>query len=60
VVYLRDANDAPLVEKRLKVLLPGSLPRIMVKAPICRPGWLVEIDAIGVNDHGNPSYKKFV
>ncbi|MCP4711411.1 MAG: hypothetical protein GY869_22555, partial [Planctomycetes bacterium] len=43
VVYLRDVNDAPLVEKRLQVLLPEDLPRLMVKAPVCRPGWLVEI-----------------
>ena len=60
VVYLRDANDAPLVEERLQTLLPKNLPRIMVKAPICRPGWLVEIDAIGVNNSGNSSYKKFI
>jgi enamine deaminase RidA (YjgF/YER057c/UK114 family) len=60
VVYLRDANDAPLVEERLQSLLPENLPRIMVKAPICRPGWLVEIDAIGVNNHGDSSYKKFI
>lgn len=60
VVYLRDANDASLVEKRLQVLLPDNLPVIMVKAPICRTGWLVEIDAIGVNNHSNPNYKKFI
>ncbi|MFA7230889.1 MAG: Rid family hydrolase [Victivallaceae bacterium] len=60
VVYLRDANDASLVEERLQYLLPDSLPRIMVKAPICRPGWLVEIDAICINNRGNPKYKKFV
>ncbi len=60
VVYLRDAADALLVEERLSRLLPKSLPRIMVKAPVCRPGWLVEIDAIGVNANGNPRYRNFV
>ncbi len=60
VVYLRDDKDAPLVEKGLQILLPDNLPRLMVKAPVCRPGWLVEIDAIGVNDRANPSYKKFI
>jgi len=60
VVYLRDANDAPLVEERLQALLPKNLPLIMVKAPVCRPGWLVEIDAIGVNKNGNSEYKKFI
>jgi enamine deaminase RidA (YjgF/YER057c/UK114 family) len=60
VVYLRDGADADLVEARLQELLPVTLPRIMVKAPVCRPGWLVEIDAIGVNERGNPQYKNFV
>jgi enamine deaminase RidA (YjgF/YER057c/UK114 family) len=60
VVYLRDAADAPLVEERLAQLLPESLPRIMVQAPVCRPGWLVEIDAIGVNGSGNSAFKAFV
>jgi hypothetical protein len=24
------------------------LPRLVVQAPVCRPGWLVEIDGFGV------------
>lgn len=60
VVYLRDSADADVVEARLKELFPASLPRLMVKAPVCRPGWLVEIDAIAVNANGNPQFKNFV
>ena len=47
-VYLRDAADAPVVEEVMKKLLPPELPRIMLLAPVCRPGWLVEMECFGV------------
>ena len=44
VVYLRDATDyamvAPLIEG-----FREHLPMVFVKAPVCRPGWLIEIEA---------------
>ncbi len=56
-VYLRDWADAGLVSKILNDSPLGQIPHIMVKAPVCRPGWLVEIDAIAVNASGNSVYK---
>ena len=47
-VYLRDAADAEAVSAVLDKLLPPELPRIMVSAPVCRPGWLVEMECFGV------------
>jgi enamine deaminase RidA (YjgF/YER057c/UK114 family) len=47
IVYLRDPADAvkiaPLLHERL-----GSVPCVMVHAPVCRPGWLIEIEGIAV------------
>jgi len=44
VVYLRDATDhgfvAPLIDA-----FRDNLPTIYVRAPVCRPGWLIEIEA---------------
>jgi enamine deaminase RidA (YjgF/YER057c/UK114 family) len=44
IVYLRDIADycftKPLVEQFL-----DNLPTVYVKAPVCRPGWLIEIEA---------------
>ncbi len=44
IVYLRDMADngfvKPLIDDYLK-----NLPAVYVKAPVCRPGWLVEIEA---------------
>ena len=39
-VYLRDAADAEAVTAVLRQKLPEGLPRIIVSAPVCRPGWL--------------------
>jgi len=56
VVYVRDGADAAIVEQTLAGLLPEMLPRIILKASVCRPGWLVEMDAIGVNSNGRPDF----
>ena len=44
IVYLRDSADyefvKPLLEQYSK-----DLPTVCVKAPVCRPGWLIEIEA---------------
>lgn len=44
IVYLRDIADhgftKPLIDQYLK-----HLPAVYVKAPVCRPGWLIEIEA---------------
>ncbi|MFO0983179.1 MAG: Rid family hydrolase, partial [Planctomycetota bacterium] len=46
IVYLRDAADAAVVEQRLSEFLTRPVPRVMVHAPVCRPGWLVEIECM--------------
>jgi len=43
VVYLRDINDAGVVSTILGETYPG-LPLIYVQAPVCRPGWLIEME----------------
>lgn len=50
IVYLRDANDEPLVRKYLDQKL-GPVPMVIVYAPVCRPGWLVEIEGIAITKH---------
>lgn len=56
IVYLRDAADALAVRKQLDHLLPLDIPLLMVAAPVCRPAWLVEMEAIAVNHEGNRSF----
>ncbi len=45
IVYLRDASDHVFVEPLVSEYAK-QLPTIYVRAPVCRPGWLVEIEAM--------------
>jgi enamine deaminase RidA (YjgF/YER057c/UK114 family) len=44
IVYLRDPADHAFVQPRVRAFA-GDVPAIYVKAAVCRPGWLVEIEA---------------
>ncbi|MBR2364404.1 MAG: hypothetical protein IKA79_04320 [Lentisphaeria bacterium] len=48
-VYLRDPADVFIVKKVMEKHFPGTLPAVFLKAPVCRPAWLVEIECIGLN-----------
>ena len=43
VVYLRDIADYAVVKQIYDERFPGK-PRVFVNAPVCRPGWLVEME----------------
>lgn len=45
VVYLRDMADAELVRQLLMSVLK-NIPFILVWAPVCRPGWLIEMECM--------------
>ena len=59
VVYLRDASDADAVEKVLTDSLLSGVPRILVHAPVCRPGWLVEMEGVAIDGKGDPRFAAF-
>ncbi len=44
IVYLRDAADYTFVKPIIDAYAPG-LPAVYVHAPVCRPQWLIEIEA---------------
>ena len=56
VVYLRDWADRDVVECALMDSPLAHVPHLLLKAPVCRPGWLVEIDGIAVNGAGDSSF----
>lgn len=58
IVYLRDIADYKLVNKLYEERFPDK-PRIIVHAPVCRSGWLVEMECMAVkamNDKKLPSF----
>ena len=56
VIYLRDPADYSKVKKIIDSALPATAARLIVRGSICRPTWLVEMDAIGVNDCGDSRF----
>lgn len=47
IVYLRDFGDYEVVSNYLKEN-HHSIPTLIVLAPVCRPGWLIEIECIAI------------
>lgn len=53
LVYLRDGSDAPIVQAEMRQRFPEA-PMIFVRAPVCRPAWLVEVEGIALIGHDAP------
>ncbi len=58
VVYLRDTADYAIVSSLFGERFKGR-PYVIVHAPVCRPGWLIEMECIAVRKTHNPQYKAF-
>ncbi len=57
-VYLRDWTDYSSVRDDITLLYP-HIPCVILLAPVCRPGWLVEIECIAIKQINNTKYKSF-
>ena len=55
-LYLRDVADADIVRNIIFERIGKTLPLVTVKAPVCRPTWLVEMECIAVNSNGDKKY----
>ena len=58
LIYLRDAADRRPVERAFRRRLP-EMPYIILRAPVCRPGWLIEIEGSAILPAGNPAFAPF-
>lgn len=58
IVYVRDAADYPKVDALMEARFP-DVPRILVRAAVCRPGWLVEMECMAVTDALNPDFPAY-
>lgn len=55
-LYLRDYADAALVLPIVREKLGPRPVLVTVKAPVCRPAWLVELECIAINNKGEEKY----
>lgn len=48
ILYLRNPKHYPLLTDILDNRIPDNVSLICVEGPVCRPGWLVEIEGVGI------------
>ena len=53
-IYLRDAHDYPRLAPLVRKLLPANCAVNVTRGPVCRPDWLVEIEAEAVAPWNSP------
>ncbi len=58
IVYLRDSADYLTVHRLYEERFPG-MPFVIVHAPVCRSGWLVEMECIAVKSMTNEGLPDF-
>jgi enamine deaminase RidA (YjgF/YER057c/UK114 family) len=58
IVYIRDIGDFDIIQERIAEYLPGT-PLEVVLAPVCRPEWLVEIEAIAITENNATDIPEF-
>ena len=58
IVYLRDLADYQVVRQLFEERFPGY-PYVIVHAPVCRSGWLVEMECMAVRKADNPQFPAF-
>ncbi len=56
IIYLRDTADYQVVKRFFDTFYP-SIPRLIVLAPVCRPGWLIEMECIAVVTEKNHAFR---
>ena len=52
IVYLRDIADTEATTSYMEQNFP-QIPHVIVWAPVCRPGWLVEAECIAIKEVGD-------
>ena len=58
VIYLRDIADYAVTNRYVAQHYP-DIPSVMLWAPVCRPGWLIEIECMAIIPVENHQYAKF-
>ncbi|MDE5996703.1 MAG: hypothetical protein K2G77_00660 [Muribaculaceae bacterium] len=57
-VYIRDIADHALVSRIMQDRFP-DIPKSIVLAPVCRPGWLIETECMAIKKADNPDYAPY-
>ena len=55
LVYLRDMADYVVVEEMFEERFP-NIPKVFLLAPVCRSGWLIEMECMAVKSVCHPQF----
>lgn len=58
LVYLRDVADYTVVREMFEERFPTT-PKVFLLAPVCRPGWLIEMECMAVKSIRNEQYPNY-
>jgi len=58
IVYIRDPNDYATARQQMLHHF-GQAPIVVLVAPVCRPGWLIEVEGTAVVRESNPELPPF-
>ncbi len=58
IVYVRDPSDSEIAQQVMRERF-GTAPVTVVVAPVCRPGWLIEIECQAIVPAANPTLPEF-
>lgn len=58
IVYLRDTADYHLIAEYVEKHY-SDIPYVIVWAPVCRPGWLIEVECIAIKSIKDSCFDKF-
>ena len=58
IVYLRDVADYETVNMMFRSCFP-NIPYVITLAPVCRPGWLIEMECIAIRGRRNKDFRNF-
>lgn len=58
IVYLRDIADYTIVKEMFEERFP-AIPKVYLQAPVCRPGWLIEMECMAVKSIHNEVHKAY-
>ena len=58
IIYLRDIADYQIVKNIVDKQFPKT-PKVIILAPVCRPGWLIEMECIAIKEDRDDKFGPF-
>ena len=58
IVYMRDHADYAVIRREIEKRFPDT-PTVYLRAPVCRPDWLMEIECMAIVNAENPTFHPF-